>query len=366
MRLLGGPRFPINPNWIGETPLIASKALIAALDNQVGDVLTWLGPKLARQHDADWPLAPAADVLSADLAIVSAPNTERGWDLRWVELQTFTSLVSLIYTLHRAGAELWPELDGLAFWGKPPNGSDWLAATKAWMAPCPESILLEQDPWSQPTRADFEATRHWFGTIVTETSALRLRAGELERIDEDGRARPVTHIANRLILHEAAQPDTVKQMLSSASVSWHSHPAWYYRINKGVMPDLPFPEGQRCARGDRWRDLGLPAGALVAKACQSYAGKSVLLDPDAGALDGLDDPKNWVVQPRFSSVPLLQARDGAPLHGEIRCVIALPKDGANPWVVCRLARMTRGPMASANGWSGLPGEGAVPVYAPPD
>jgi len=44
----------------------------------------------------------------------------------------------------------------------------------------------------------------------------------------------------------------------------------------------------------------------------------------------------------------------------------LPKDGAEPWIVCRLARMTRGPMASANGWSGLPGEGAVPVYAPPD
>ncbi len=329
-------------------------------------MLTWLGPKLARQRDADWPLAPAADVLSADLAIVSAPNTERGWDLRWVELQTFTSLVSLIYTLHRAGAELWPELNGLAFWGKPPNGSDWLSATKAWMAPEPGSILLEQDPWSQPTRADFEATRHWFGVTVTEPSALRQRGDGLERIDENGCATPVAHIANRLILHEAAQADAVKQMLSSAHVSWHSHPAWYYRINKGVMPHLPLPEGQRCARGDHWRDLGLPANALVAKACQSYAGKSVLLNPDADALDGLGDPKNWVVQPRFSSAPLLQARDGAPLHGEIRCVIALPRDGTVPWVVCRLARMTRGPMASANGWSGLPGEGAVPVYAPPD
>jgi hypothetical protein len=201
---------------------------------------------------------------------------------------------------------------------------------------------------------------------VTEPQSLRLRADRLERIDEEGQVRPVPHIANRLILHEAAQADTVKRMLSSASVSWHSHPAWYYRINKGVMPDLPLPQGQRCARGDRWRDLGLPAEALVAKACQSYAGKSVLLDPDADLLDGLDDPKNWVVQPRFSSAPLLRAQDGAPLHGEIRCVIALPNDGTKPWIVCRLARMTRGPMASAGGWSGLPGEGAVPVYASPD
>lgn len=366
LRLLSGPRFPINPNWIGETPLVASKALIAALDDKVGDILTWLGPALARRNDADWPLAPAADVLSADLAIVSAPDTEQGWDLRWVELQTFTSLVSLIYTLHRAGAELWPELGERAFWSKPPHGNDWLHATKAWMAPERGSILLEQDPWSQPTRADFEAARHWFGVTVTEPQALRLRAGQLERTDEDGHVHPVPHIANRLILHEAAQADAVKRMLSSASVTWHSHPAWYYRINKGVMSDLPLPQDQRCARGDRWRDLGLPASALVAKACQSYAGKSVLLDPDADALDGLPDPQNWVVQPRFSSAPLLQARDGAPLHGEIRCVIALPKDGAEPWIVCRLARMTRGPMASANGWSGLPGEGAVPVYAPPD
>lgn len=304
-------------------------------------------------------------MLSADLAIVSAPGTERGWDLRWVELQTFTSLVSLIYTLHRAGAELWPELGPCTFWGAPPDGRDWLAATKAWMAPEPGSVLLEQNPWSQPTRADFEAARHWFGLTVTEPQQLRLRAGRLERIDESGHVHPVPHIANRLILHEAENADAVRQMLSSASVSWHSHPAWYYRINKGVMPELPLPQGERCARGDRWRDLGLPAEALVAKACRSYAGKSVLLNPDARGLDALDDPGNWIVQPRFSSAPLLPAHDGAPLHGEIRCVIALPKDGADPWTVCRLARMTRGPMASANGWSGLPGEGAVPVYAPP-
>jgi hypothetical protein len=365
LRLLDNPRYPINPNWIGETPLIASKALITALDDQVRNVLTWLGPKLARRDDADWPLAPAADVLSADLAIVSAPDIERGWDLRWVELQTFTSLVSLIYTLHRAGAELWPELGRHAFWGTPPGG-DWLKATKAWMAPEPGSILLEQDPWSQPTRADFEAAKHWFGVTVTEPDDLRLRNGVLERIDDDGRAHAVPHIANRLIMHEAANADAVKQMLSRTSASWHSHPAWYYRINKGVMPDLPLPPDQRCARGDHWRDLGLPAEALVAKACQSYAGKSVLLAPDTAALDGLSDPQNWVVQPRFSSAPLLQAHDGAPLHGEIRCIIALPRDGSEPWIVCRLARMTRGAMASSGGWSGLPGEGAVPVYAPLD
>jgi hypothetical protein len=366
LRLLNQPRFPINPNWIGETPLVASKTLIAALDDRIGDLLNWLKPRLTRQEDADWPLAPAADVLSADLAIVSAPGTERGWDLRWVELQTFTSLVSLIYTLHRAGAALWPELGECAFWGQPPDGQDWLSATKSWMAPEPDSILLEQDPWSQPTRADFEAARHWFGVTVTEPKDLRRHKDRLERIDENGRARPVPHIANRLILHEAPDPNALKALLSTASASWHSHPAWYYRINKGVMPELPLPQDQRCARGDRWRELGLPAEALVAKACQSYAGKSVLLNASAEALDDLEHPESWVVQPRFSSAPLLQAHDGAPLHGEIRCVIALPKDGAEPWIVCRLARMTRGPMASANGWSGLPGEGAVPVYAPPD
>ncbi|MGN6516497.1 MAG: hypothetical protein ACTHLR_11740 [Rhizomicrobium sp.] len=365
LHLLNQPRFPINPNWIGETPLVASRALIAALDDRIHDLLGWLKPRLGRQDDSDWPMAPAADVLSADLAIVRAPDTERGWDLRWVELQTFTSLVSLIYTLHRAGAELWPELAPCTFWGKPPHGRDWLSATKTWMAPAPDSILLEHNPWSQPTRADFEAARHWFGLTVTEPQALRPRAGRLERIDESGRLFAVPHIANRLILHEAENAEALTRMLSSASVSWHSHPVWYYRINKGVMPDLPLPQSQRCARGDRWRELGHPAEALVAKACRSYAGKSVLLTPDAKALDSLDDPQSWIVQPRFSSAPLIQAHDGAPLHGEIRCVIALPRDGADPWIVCRLARMTRGPMASANGWSGLPGEGAVPVYAPP-
>jgi hypothetical protein len=362
-RLLDQPRFPINPNWIGETPLIASEALIERINDRVTDLVGWLAPRLSRQDDRAWPLAPAADVLSADLAIVLAPETEAGWDLRWVEMQTFTSLVSMIYTLHRAGAEIWPELDDLQFWDKAAIGLDWLGATRRWMAPVPGSLLLENTPWSQPTRHDFEAAAHWFGVTVTEPGSLRKRSGQLEHFDESGRWRPAPHVANRLILHETPARTEVQELLSSVSPGWNSHPAWFYRIDKGVLPDLPLAPNEKCTRGDRWRDLGLPAEALVAKACHSYAGRGVRLNMDAGALDNLE--KGWIVQPRFSPAPLIEARDGAPLYGEIRCVVALPQDGSAPWTVCRLARMTRGSLASAGSWSGAAGEGAVPLYAPP-
>ena len=364
-RLLGNPRFPVNPHWIGETPLIASPALIARIGRRLEDLLAWIAPRLRRQDDPGWPLAPAADVLSADLAIVLAPEAEGGWDLRWVEMQTFTSLVSMIYTLHRAGAEQWRELNDLAFWDTP-NGEDWLAATRRWMAPEPGAILLENNPWSQPTRHDFEAAAHWFGVTVTEPGALRQRSGRLQRRDENDSWLPVPHVANRLILHETPDRDEIQNLLVSVSPGWNSHPAWFYRIDKGVLPDLPLPSNEKCARGDRWRELGHPAERLVAKACHSYAGRSVRLNVDADTLDGLENPDGWIVQPRFSPAPLLQARDGAPLYGEIRCVLALPQDGAPPWTVCRLARMTRGPFASAASWSGAAGEGAVPLYAPPE
>lgn len=364
VRLLNQPRFPIDPGWIGETPLVASQTLIKRLDQRLSDLVGWLGPRLSRQADPAWPLAPAADVLSADLAIVLAPESEFGWELRWVELQTFTSLVSTIYTLHRAATQLWPELDAMTFWSGLPDGRDWLEATRMWMAPERGSILLENAPWSQFTRPDFEAAQHWFGLTVTDPESLRARSGQLEFSDAHGHRRHVPHIANRLILHEAAAPAELAQLLSSVSPSWNSHPAWYYRVDKGVMPDLPLAPVERCARGDRWRDLGLPAEALVAKAFHSRSGRGVRLSLDADALDGLETPKAWMVQPRFSPAPLLKARDGAPLYGEIRCILALPEDG-EPWLVTRLVRLTRGPLASASSWSGAPGEGAVPLYAPP-
>jgi hypothetical protein len=364
-RLLGGPRYPIDPAWIGETPLVASQVLLDLLDLKLATLLQWLGSRLERRSDPHWPLAPAADVLSADVAIVAAPETERGWDLCWVEFQTFTSLVSMMYTLHRASAEIWPELSDLAFWRTPSPRQDWLDATRRWMAPEPGSILLENKPWAQPTRHDFEAAHRWFGVTVTEPESLRAQGGRLERLSDDGRWLAVPHVANRLIPYEAASRAELENLLSSVHVSWNSHPVWYDRINKGLMPALPLSGRERCVRADRWRELGLPAEALVAKPCRGYAGRGVALNLSASELDALECSADWIVQPRFSPMPLLKARDGAPLYGEIRYVVALPNDGTAPWTVCRLARMTRGPFASAAGWTGAAGEGAVPVYGPP-
>ncbi len=363
--MIQGGRYPIEPASIGEMPLVGSRALIDRIDGRLRDLLRALGPRLARRPDPDWPLAPAADVLSADLAVVAAPDTALGWDLRWVEFQTFTSLVSLIYTLHRASAELWPELAAMTFWEKGLTDEAWRAATRRWMAPEPGSILLEDAPWSQPTRPDFEAAQHWFGVSVTAPESLRVRRGRLEHCDANGRWHPVPHIANRLILRESPERDALLAVLSPLTLGWHSHPVWYDRVHKGVMAEVPLPAGERCVRADRWRDLGLPAREPVAKRCYGRGGRGLRMRPDAAALDGLQAPEDWIVQPRFSPMPLLTARDGAPLYGEIRCVVALP-EGGEPWLVCRLARMTRGPVTSAAGWSGAPGEGAVPIYAPPD
>lgn len=326
--------------------------------------MRWLGPRLARQEDPAWPFAPAADVLCADMAFVSAPETDRGWDLRWVEFQTFTSLVSTMYTLHVAATDVWPELGELRFWSPLP-GNDWLSSARGWMAPAHGSILLENAPWSQPTRTDFEAARHWFGVEVTGPQSLRAQSRRLEFRDSNGRWRPVPHVANRLILHEAKNRAEVESLLSSVWTGWNSHPVWYYRIDKSLLPVLPLPPAEKCAYGNRWRELNLAPDALVAKARHSHSGKGVMLNATAEILDNLENSENWIVQPKFSPAPLTTARDGAPLFGEIRSVVALSEIG-NPWTVCRLVRLSREPMLSTSRWSGAPGEGAVPLYAPPN
>lgn len=336
------------------------------LDRKISDLLAMLRPHLAKRDDSAWPLAPAADVLSADVAIVQAPECDRGWDLRWVEFQAFTSAVATAYTLHCASEEIWPELSDLRFWNVLPHRSAWVEATQRWMAPQPGSILLDNEPWSQATRYDFEPAQRWFNLAIVDPRQLRSRSGRLERLSEEGEWLDVPHVANRLILHEAPSRAAIEDILSSVSLSWNSHPVWYYRVSKALMPKLSLSPSERCVSADHWRDLGIPAEELVAKPKIGYAGNGVLLNVDADALDSLAVPADWIVQPRYHPVPLIKANDGSPLCTELRCVVALPqREGEFPWVVSRFARMARGTMASARFRTGGSGEGLVPVYAPP-
>lgn len=344
----------------GEMPLIASSALVAQLDERLTGVLSGLAPHLVPAPDSRWPGLPRPDVLAIDFAIAHAPG---GWSLRLVEFQAFTSALATAFLLSRAHATLWPILAARPFHGPLPPDDEIHAAMGRILAPAGTGIVLEHRPRRQRTRFDIEATAHLWNLQVANPRCLR-RRGDTLLVRRHRRWAQVEHIVNRLIPHQVPNPRAVSALLAGCSTSWHSHPAWFYRVDKGLLPEIPLPAAERCARADQWESLGLAPEDLVLKACHSFGGRDVHIGTTAAALRALHSPSGWLVQPRYAPYPLLMARDGVPLFGEIRCMVGLPSLG-HPWLMARVVRLSRGAKVSMGTVKGLPGEGATLLYAPP-
>lgn len=343
----------------GEVPLIASHRLMGRIRERVAGMLGGLIPWLNPVPDDRWPCNVRADVLALDLAIAYS-DEEPGWDLRWVELQAFTSVLAALVVLRRAHQACWPSLEG-----RGPHALGLRAAIGRHVAPHAEhAVLLEHDPARQITRFDLEASSALWGLPLVEPSSLR-RVGNGLQAQIDRRWRPVHHVLNRLIPRHTPHPQEAHRLLSGVDATWHSHPRWYERIDKGVLVDLKLAPEEVCTSADRWRELGRPSSDLVAKARHSCGGRDVLLSVSADQLDRLTDPTNWLVQPRFRPFPLANARDGAPLFGEIRCMVALPSVGA-PWLMGCIVRLSRGDKSSMSNKTGAPGEGVGLLYEPLD
>ena len=366
-KALGEPEAAMPPRYIGETPLVMSERLDAEVTRRAAMLRDWVFEQHAAgrwRDDPVWGDIGPPDCLCVDLAIVRDDAAPDGWGVRWVEFQTFLSIAATVHALHVAACAEWPVLAGLRHWDRSARfGDDWLAASRHWMAPHAHGILLEHAPRAQGSAFDLYGSARLWGLSVVDTADVRIQ-GDVLQACVAGEWRDVPLAVNRLILPEERDPPAMARALSRARVAWRNHPAWFDRVHKGVLPELALAPDERCAPAARWRTLGVAADRLVLKAVDSWGGADVLLNVDERHLDQLADPQRWMVQPRFEALPLMTARDGAPLFGELRLMLALEPDGRS-WVVARMARVSRGPMASAAHWAARPGEGIVPLYAPP-
>jgi DNA-binding transcriptional LysR family regulator len=360
---LPGTKVSPPPKFLSGVPLVASAELLVALDARIHEMHGWLQPFL-RAVSSDGKIQEALDVLAFDLAIVEAPSHPRGWDLRWVEFQAFSSVLATVYGLQQAHTILWPELLECEPWSAVPGGIGWVECTKQWLAPAEHSILLEDRPFEQSTSFDFAAASTLWGLPVTDTANVRVEGGAMSRRSELGGWAPVSHVSNRVILHKAEDPHKLKEMLDAAEVRWHSHPSGYYRINKGLMCDLLMRPEEQCARADRWQSLGLPPSELALKAIDSHGGVDVNLQVTQAALEALDHPEKWIVQPKYKPLPLFEASTGKPIFGEIRCMVLL-REGSEPWLAGRMVRLSGGEKVSVSSQLGTEGEGVTVLHAPP-
>ncbi len=359
---------------LGAAPLHLRPDLLARLHTRAQALVAWLNSQRAQwQRPGD----PEMDVLSADLAVVLDPQHPSGWDLRWVEFQAFTSVAATVDWLHELAADQWPEVAALDPHGAGLGPADWAPAWRAWAAgghPPAQVRVLEHAPQRQRTRWDFVALQQRHAWAVAEPGDLLLapQGGEGLRCKFTGQA--VSAILNRLVppAYPGRDEPAWRALQSQPGVHWHSPPALYERVHKGLMPAWHAADAsQRLEAADvtAWAHLDCAPEQLVLKACLGLGGAGVELNPSLERLQTLARqaaPGDWMVQRRYQSLPVMVAEDGVPVGLEIRLMLDT-RQPLQPVCMSRVGRLSRlgaGAKANAGSWRGLPGEGVALLLSP--
>lgn len=366
---------PADPVLFSEWPLIASQRLQDKLTQRVEALCAVLQPKLRAElmQAQGWQQASAADVLTVDYAIVfDEENDAEAWDIRLVEFQAFTSLLTMGYRLHQVHTQLWPQLADCPPWQTSDQDQDWLQICRPWLAGGEHPALLEYQPWQRGTLFDLHATSVLWNLPIIEPHQIEIDTKGRLISNQDGKRTQHDKVLNRLILSELDDGEQdgrrdgrrFTHQLQSAHVAWHSHPAWYFLVHKGLASEIKIPFEPMNVRGHQWRDVNLPAHHLVAKNIFSCGGKDLRIGPSAQELDSLDQAENWLIQPRYRPYPVMTNNAGEKVYAEIRLIVQL-NESMQPWIAMQIVRMYCAEQASASFFQGREGEGANILHRPP-
>jgi|GEM_PF-2061749 len=356
---VGAPHLP--QSLLSDHYGVGNEALRRALSSKITQLLGALAPQLDPAR-IPWPGA-RADVLALDLALVEHP--QRPFDLAWVEIQAFTSMLPTFHTVHLAQRRL-HGLDAAWLPHDPvPGHASWVDHVRQWVAPHASTVLIEDRPRASVSWPDLDAARHWWQVDVHDWRDMVPVEGFLCGPDTSHR---YTHVWNRLIfsdLSASERPQAEARLRAANRLSWHSHPAWYEGIHKGCLAELPLAIHEAChwvedspLRAAQWAN----PEQWVAKSVSGHSGIGLLLAPTAAELEALPTPRQWIVQNKFRQVPIGQHPvTRQPLFGEVRCLLGLQPDRA-PWVMAWILRCSTNGNATMTGRQTVPGEGMTLLY----
>jgi len=361
-RALSDTRAPHLPqHLLSDHYAVGNPALRAALDAKITHLVTALKPHLHPER-VQWPGA-RPDVLALDMAFTEHPT--QPFDLAWVEIQAFTSMVPTFHTMHLAQRKANGLDDHMLPHDPLPHDKSWVDHSRQWLAPHADTVLIEDRPRDGLSWPDFDGARHWWNVDVHDWRDVVVEDGYLYSPDC---SRRYAHVWNRLIFSDLSVGDRAlaeAKMRAAHRLNWHSHPAWYEGVHKGSLADLPLAAHEAChwvedntLRAAQWSN----PERWVAKSVSGHSGIGLLLNPTAAQLQALPTPRQWIVQNRFKQVPIgKHPITDQPLFGEVRCLLAL-QDGKAPWVMAWIFRCSTNGIATMSGRQTRPGEGMTLLY----
>jgi len=212
----------------------------------------------------------------------------------------------------------------------------------------PENVvLLEILPHQQKTKIDFYSTEKYVGIKAICVTEL-IKEGNALFYLLNGVKTPIHRIYNRVIFDDLnKQSEAVKNagniMFEELDVEWAPHPNWFYRISKYTLPFIQHPYVPETRFLDKVAQLPTDLENYVLKPLFSFAGQGVIIDIEAGDIEKITDPENWILQKKVQYANVIPTPD-VPAKAEIR-IFYFWKDGAaRPIPTNNLARLSKGKM----------------------
>jgi len=211
-------------------------------------------------------------------------------------------------------------------------------------------ILLEVYPERQKTKIDFKITEDLLHIKTVCLSKVKKRGREIFYENDNGELVRIKRIYNRVILDELYKIEGFQSEFNireDVDVEWVTHPNWFYKISKYVLPLLEhtyIPESYYANEFPSDENIE----EYVLKPLYSFAGGGINLHPTKETLVQIDDPSQYILQKKVEYAEVFRDLNGDYAKGEIRMLFIWKPGDEFPTYLNNLVRMTKSDMANVD------------------
>lgn len=282
-----------------------------------------------------------------DFAICKAKNGDI--EPRLIELQAFPSLYAFQNMYEKTLCEIYPFLNTVRNPIDDALYQKYLREVIVGNEDPKHVILLEIFPEKQKTAVDFALTEKLLA-IKTVCLTKIIKEGKLLYYEHGGEKILIKRIYNRVILDELDRMPDLKtefHFKDEVDVTWVTHPNWFYKISKYLLPMLSHPYVPKSYfLPDFPSDEKLEN--FVLKPLYSFAGSGVDLHPTPEKLAEIHNPEHYILQAKVQYEPIFEDINGEFSMAEIRLLYLWKENEARPFFVQNLARMTKAAMVNVD------------------
>jgi len=217
-------------------------------------------------------------------------------------------------------------------------------------------VLVDYQPHLQKTSIDFDLTDKVLGIKTVDYEDI-IKEGKQLFYVEGGQKIQIKRIYNRLIFDELVKDPAILQKLDireELEVEWVSHPNWFFRVSKSLLPFIDHPYAPSSFILDR-NNCPSDLENYVLKPLHSFAGQGVIIDVTQADVDAVEDPDNYILQKKITYEPVVETPEG-PIKCEIRLLYAWDPKAGRPTLLTNLTRLSQGMIGVSQNksaaWSG--------------